>query len=146
MKRFINLLFIMALPMLLFAVKGNDKDKAPKSDTLQEGLFGALNFRGIGPAFASGRIDDFAINPKNPSEYYVAVAAGNVWKTTNSGTTWNPIFDNYGAWSIADVEIDPNNTNVVWVGTGEYNSQRAIGYGDGIYKSCDGGRSYTNMC
>ena len=145
MKRFINLLFIMALPMLLFAVKGNDKDKAPKSDTLQEGLFGALNFRGIGPAFASGRIADFAINPKNPSEYYVAVAAGNVWKTTNSGTTWNPIFDNYGAWSIADVEIDPNNTNVVWVGTGEYNSQRAIGYGDGIYKSCDGGRSFTNM-
>lgn len=145
MKRFTNLLFIMALPILLLGAKGNDKDKLAKNDTLQESTFGALSFRGIGPAFASGRIADFAINPKNNSEYYVAVAAGNVWKTTNSGTTWNPIFDNYGAWSIADVEIDPCNTNVVWVGTGEYNSQRAIGYGDGVYKSCDGGRSFTNM-
>jgi len=66
-------------------------------------------------------------------------------KTTNSGVTWTPIFDKYGSWSTADVEIDPNNTHVVWVGTGEYNSQRAIGYGDGVYRSEDGGKNWENM-
>lgn len=104
-----------------------------------------LKFRNIGPAWASGRIADFAVNPNNHSEYYVGVASGNVWKTTNSGISWTPVFDDYGSYSIAVVEIDPNNHNVVWVGTGENNHQRALGYGDGVYKSLDGGKSFTNM-
>ncbi|MCD6354555.1 MAG: glycosyl hydrolase, partial [Prolixibacteraceae bacterium] len=91
------------------------------------------------------RIADFAVNRKNTKEYYVAAAAGHVWKTTNNGTTWKPVFDKYGAYSIGDVELDPNNANVIWVGTGENNHQRAIGYGDGIYKSVDGGKSFKNM-
>ena len=117
----------------------------PKKDPVSSSTFSALKFRSIGPAFTSGRIADIAVNPKNFSEYYVSVAAGGVWKTTNNGTTWSPVFDNYGSWSVGPVAVDPNNPNVVWVGSGEYNSQRAIGYGDGVYKSTNGGGSFKNM-
>lgn len=105
----------------------------------------ALKFRSIGPAVASGRIADIAVNPNNFSERYIAVASGNVWKTINAGITWTPIFDSYGSYSTSDVEIDPNNPNIVWVGTGEYNSQRAIGFGDGVYLSLDAGKSFKNV-
>ena len=125
--------------------KDNKEDKEKSEGPWSAGTFTGLKFRSIGPAFTSGRISDFAVNPKDHSEYYVAAAAGNVWKTSNSGVTWTPVFDKYGAWSIADVEIDPNNPFVVWIGTGEYNSQRAIGYGDGIYRSEDGGKNWKNM-
>jgi photosystem II stability/assembly factor-like uncharacterized protein len=149
MKRFLIMLVILGF--LISPVYIGAKEKAKKGDekkpedVLNPGTFMGLKFRNIGPAFTSGRIADIAVNPNDHSEYYVAAAAGNVWKTVNSGVTWSPVFDNYGAWSIADVEIDPGNTNVVWVGTGEYNSQRAIGYGDGVYRSEDGGRSFKNM-
>ncbi|UCH96780.1 MAG: glycosyl hydrolase [Candidatus Aminicenantes bacterium] len=128
----------------IFAKATKDMGKKSK-DPMSPGTFMGLKSRSIGPAFTSGRIADLAVNSKDHSEYYVAVAAGNVWKTTNSGVTWTPIFDKYGAWSIADVEMDPNNPHVVWIGTGEYNSQRAIGYGDGVYRSEDGGKSWKNM-
>jgi photosystem II stability/assembly factor-like uncharacterized protein len=147
MKRILVFLIVLGLflsPAMMDAKKKAASKDKPKS-AMSPGTFMGLKFRSIGPAFCSGRIADFAVNPKNHSEYYVAVAAGNVWKTVNSGVTWKPIFDKYGSWSIADVEIDPNNTNVVWVGTGEYNSQRAIGYGDGVYRSEDGGKSFKNM-
>nr|HPN37923.1 YCF48-related protein [Melioribacteraceae bacterium] len=88
---------------------------------------------------------DFAVNPQNNSEYYVAVASGHVWKTTNRGTTFDPVFDNYGAYSIGCIVMDPNNNNVVWIGTGENNHQRALGYGNGVYKTTDGGKSWKNM-
>jgi photosystem II stability/assembly factor-like uncharacterized protein len=140
------------ISILLFSTvalaKQKEKEEDKKDDEktfVNSGLISGLKFRSIGPAWASGRIADFAVNPKNTKEYYVAVASGNVWKTTNNGTTWSPIFDKYGAYSIADVEIDPNNHNVIWVGTGENNHQRALGYGDGIYKSLDGGKSFKNM-
>ena len=116
-----------------------------KSDTLKSGTFGGLKWRSIGPAFTSGRIADFAVNPQNHSEWFVAVASGHVWKTTNNGTTFEPVFDGQKSYSIGVVVIDPNNTNVVWVGTGENNHQRALGYGDGVYKSIDGGKSWKNM-
>jgi photosystem II stability/assembly factor-like uncharacterized protein len=119
---------------------------AATNDTLvNSALVNGLKFRSIGPAWASGRIADFAVNTDNPSEYIVGVASGNVWKTNNNGITWEPIFDSYGAYSIGVVKLDPNNPNVIWVGTGENNHQRALGYGDGVYKSLDGGKSFKNM-
>ncbi len=136
---------LLVLPQTAFA-RSKDKKAAVKPDRLiTSSTVSGLKFRSVGPAFASGRIADIAVNPNDHSEYYIGVAAGNVWKTENAGITWHPVFDRYGSWSIADVEIDPNNTNVVWVGTGEYNSQRAIGYGDGVYKSVDGGKTWKNM-
>ncbi|HAS42926.1 MAG TPA: glycosyl hydrolase [Microscillaceae bacterium] len=104
-----------------------------------------LKFRNIGPALFSGRVIDLAVNPNNFSEYYVAAASGGIWKTTNAGTTWKPIFDRYGSYSIGCITIDPNNPNVLWVGTGENNAQRSIAYGDGIYKSTNGGKTWKHV-
>ena len=104
-----------------------------------------LRLRSLGPAVTSGRVVGFAVHPENRSRYFVAVACGGVWKTENAGVSWKPVFDNEGSYSIGCVVIDPKNPNVVWVGTGENNSQRSVGYGDGVYKSIDGGSSWTNV-
>jgi photosystem II stability/assembly factor-like uncharacterized protein len=146
MKKLILLVLTVFLVTSATFAKKKEKEKKAKGDTIiTSNLVSGLKWRGIGPAWASGRIADFAVNPKNPSEYYVGVASGGVWKTKNNGTTWKPIFDSYGAYSIGIVELDPNNPNVVWVGTGENNHQRALGYGNGVYKSLDGGKSFKNM-
>ena len=125
--------------------KEKEEKKEKKDSVMNSGLVSGLKLRSIGPAFTSGRIADFAVNPKNHDEWFVAVASGHLWKTVNNGTTFEPVFDNYGAYSMGTVVIDPCNTSVVWVGTGERNSQRALGYGDGVYKSIDGGKSWKNM-
>jgi photosystem II stability/assembly factor-like uncharacterized protein len=93
----------------------------------------------------SGRIADIVKDPANLSTWYVAVASGSVWKTVNAGTTWSPIFENYGSFSTGSLAIDPTNSNVVWLGTGENASQRSAGFGDGVYKTLDGGKSWENM-
>ncbi len=85
------------------------------------------------------------MSPVNQNTYYVAVASGHIWKTVNSGTTWGPVFDNYGAHAIGCLAMDPKNPNVVWAGTGENNRQRALGYGNGVYKTLDGGKNWTCM-
>lgn len=105
----------------------------------------SLKFRNLGPAFASGRVSDLAVNPDNNSEYYVAFASGHIWKTINNGTTFKPIFDNQDIYSIGCLKMDPNNTNVIWAGTGENNHQRSVSYGNGIYKSVDAGKTWKNM-
>ncbi len=107
--------------------------------------FKGLELRNIGPALMSGRIADLAIHPDDYSTWYVAVGSGNVWKTKNAGTTWEPIFDDKGSYSIGTVTIDPNNPHTVWVGTGENVGGRHVGYGDGIYRSDDGGANWKNM-
>jgi photosystem II stability/assembly factor-like uncharacterized protein len=146
-----NLLLVVILGFFIClnpadAQKKKDTKETVKKDTLMNAsVFSGLSFRSIGPAWASGRIADFAVNPDNHSEIYAAVAAGNIWKTTNNGTTWTPVFDKYGAYSIGCLKMDPSNHSVVWAGTGENNHQRQIGYGDGIYKTEDGGASWKNM-
>ncbi len=117
------------------------KDKGPMASSTFEGL----KFRSIGPALTSGRIIDIAVNPTNNSEWYIAVACGGVWKTVNAGTTFEPVFEKEGSYSIGCVTLDPNNPFVVWVGSGENNSQRSVAYGDGIYRSDDGGKTWKNM-
>ena len=104
-----------------------------------------LELRALGPAVASGRIGDLAVDPTDESRIFAAVASGGVWRSENGGTTWEPVFDSEGSYSIGCVTIDPNDPNVVWVGTGENNSQRSVSFGDGVYKSLDGGTTWTNM-
>ena len=108
-------------------------------------LFNGLKFRSIGPALTSGRIADIAIHPKNENIWYIAVGSGGVWKTENSGTTWTPIFDKEASYSIGCITIDPNNTHTIWVGTGENVGGRHVGFGDGIYKSVDDGKTWKNF-
>ena len=107
--------------------------------------FNGLRLRSIGPAFTSGRVIGFAVDPKNPARYFVGVASGGVWRTINAGTTWTPVFDNEASYSIGAIVLDPKNPLVVWVGTGENNSQRSVSYGNGVYKSEDGGRTWRNV-
>jgi photosystem II stability/assembly factor-like uncharacterized protein len=92
-----------------------------------------------------GRIADIAVHPSESSTWYVAVGSGGLWKTTNAGVTWTPVFDDQASYSIGTVTIDPNNPDVVWVGTGENVSGRHVGWGDGVYRSRDGGRSWENV-
>lgn len=141
MKRLV--LISMAF-FLLFSFLVGAK-KAEKKGAIDTKIFKGIKFRSIGPSFTSGRIADFAVNPNNQSEYYVAVASGNIWKTENAGVTWKPVFDKYGAYSIGCLAMDPTNPNIVWAGTGENNHQRALGYGDGVYKTLDGGKTWKNM-
>ena len=105
----------------------------------------SLPLRHIGPALTSGRISDFAFYPGGDQEFLVGVASGNLWKTDNGGITWTPIFDNEGSYAIGVVEIDPNDHKTIWVGTGENKAQRSVAYGDGVYKSTDSGKSWTNL-
>ncbi len=121
------------------------KPEVKKDSIMASGTFGGLKFRSIGPATTSGRVVDIAVNPTNSNEYYVAAAAGGVWKTVNRGISYQPIFDTQGSFSIGCITIDQTNPNVVWVGSGENNNQRAASYGDGVYKSEDGGKSWKNM-
>jgi photosystem II stability/assembly factor-like uncharacterized protein len=118
---------------------------APDPSLLTSQTFSGLRLRNIGPAQRSGRISDIVKDPTDSSTWYVAVASGNLWKTVNNGTTWTPIFDNYGSYSIGCVTIDPHDPRILWLGTGENNSQRSVGYGDGVYKSFDAGKSWTCM-
>lgn len=143
-----TLSLVLSLPAFAQKAKKDDKAAAPaepEKTILEKSDLSGLKFRSIGPAIASGRVVDLAVNPTNSKVYYAAVACGGVWKTINSGTTYEPVFDGEGSYSIGCVTMDPSNPNIVWVGTGENNNQRSVGYGDGVYKSVDGGKSWKNM-
>src|SRR4051812_42707506 len=129
------------------STKSDNKKPAapPDSSKFTTGLLSGLTLRSIGPALTSGRVADVAIDPSDKRTWYVAAAAGGIWKSTNGGISFSPIFDGQGSFSIGVVTIDHNNPNVIWVGTGENNVQRVVAYGDGVYKSVDGGKSWTNM-
>lgn len=140
-----TLILVLILIIGTVSAEAKKKKEEEKKSVLTSSVFSGLKWRGIGPAFVSGRISDFAVDPDDFSTYYVAVASGHIWKTTNNGITFKPVFDNYGVYSIGALRMDPNNSNVVWAGTGENNHQRALGYGNGVYKTIDGGKSWKNM-
>jgi len=142
-----------ASPSKKLSKKGDAKKEEAKKPPVEEEKKGAMNadtfsglkFRSIGPGVESGRVMSIAVNPKQTNEFYVGVASGGVWKTVNDGTTWSPVFSNEGSYSVGWVALDPNDSSVVWVGSGESNSQRSVSYGDGIYRSVDGGKSWDNL-
>jgi len=134
-------IILIQIPTISFA-KGA---KIDQSNYLNSELFSGLTFRNIGPALTSGRISDIAIHPCNSSTWYVVVGSGGVWKTVNSGTTWKPVFNRESSYSIGCVAIDPNQPDIIWVGTGENVSGRHVGFGDGIYRSKNGGKTWENM-
>ncbi|HKY99486.1 MAG TPA: hypothetical protein VJL35_16660 [Gemmatimonadaceae bacterium] len=143
----LSVIFLLAVSTVAGAQAKNNKKQSPPPDSAKftTGLLSGLAFRSIGPALTSGRIADVAIDPTDKRTWYVGVAAGGVWKSSNGGISFSPIFDGQGSFSVGTVTVDPNNHNVVWVGTGENNVQRVVAYGDGVYKSIDGGKSWKNM-
>ncbi len=141
MKFYLIVIFwLVATTSVLAQRKGNQEPAIQ-----DESVFRGLRARNITPAVTGGRISDIAIHPENTTTWYAAVASGNVWKTTNAGMSWDPVFENYGSYSIGCITIDPVNPTTVWIGSGENNAQRSVSKGDGVYKSVDGGKSWKNM-
>lgn len=133
---------------LFFCVFAAAKEVRPQSApglALPETILDGLKWRSIGPANMGGRIDDFAVVESNPRIIYVATASGGLWKTTNNGVTWEPLFDDQTTSSIGDVTVSPSHPDIVWVGTGEPNNRQSSSWGDGVFKSEDGGRTWKNM-
>jgi photosystem II stability/assembly factor-like uncharacterized protein len=118
---------------------------SPAGPTLTSEALSPVAFRSLGPSLTTGRISDVAVDPRNPSIWYVAAASGNLWKTENRGNTWTAVFEEHGSYSLGAVTVDPKDSNVVWLGTGENNNQRSVAFGDGIYKSTDAGRTWKRM-
>ena len=142
------MILLAAASMVMRQVESAEAQERPAekaADPLSTGTFNGLRLRSIGPAVTGGRVVDFAVDPQDSARYFVAVASGGVWKTINNGTTWTPVFDNYGSYSIGALALDQRDPAVLWVGTGELNSQRSVGYGDGLYKSEDGGKSFRKV-
>lgn len=145
LKHFFLLLIAVLTTAQLDAQRKKDKSDDSEDYWLNSGKISGLDFRCIGPALTSGRVADLAVNPNNHNEYYVAVASGGVWKTTNHGVSFEPIFDNEDSYSVGCITMDPNQSSTLWVGSGENNNQRSVAYGNGVYKSVDAGRSWKNM-
>jgi photosystem II stability/assembly factor-like uncharacterized protein len=141
---FLSALLVL-VPAMHVAAFDEEDEEEEDAKLMSASTFAGLKLRSIGPALMSGRISDFAVNPERPNEYFVAVASGGVWKTENAGTTYKPVFDGQASYSIGCVTLDPNNSHVVWVGTGENNSQRSVSWGDGVYRSRDGGAHWENV-
>ena len=141
MKRILLLSFLVFCFSLAVDAQKDKKDQFPYADI----DISALKLRNVGPAFSSGRIADIAIHPNNDNVWYVAVGSGGVWKTENAGTTWQPLFDRQASYSTGCITIDANDPSIIWVGTGENVGGRHVGFGDGIYKSTDSGKTWKNV-
>ena len=136
---------LILAPLLLSVPSPAPGPQADAEGPFTAATFSALELRSIGPAFPSGRIADIAVHPEKPARWIVATASSGVWRTHNAGTTWESVFDDEGSYSIGCVTLDPSDPNVVWVGSGENNSQRSVSYGDGVYRSRDGGKTWENL-
>lgn len=112
---------------------------------LGEDILKAVRFRSIGPTRQSGRFVDFAVPLQKPGTFYAAAASGGLWKTENNGQSFVPVFDNQPVFSIGDIAVDPSNPDVVWVGTGEANNSRSTYWGNGVYRSDDGGKTWVHL-
>jgi photosystem II stability/assembly factor-like uncharacterized protein len=127
------------------SVDGQSTPQAPAASAATD-PFAGLTFRNIGPATMGGRVDDLAVLESNPAVFYVGTATGGLWKTTNMGTSWEVLFDDLDdAVSIGDVAIAKDDANLVWVGTGENNNRQSGSWGNGVYKSTDGGQTWKPM-
>lgn len=142
-----KLVFVAAVAVLLTSAYASARQGAAGSNPLTAATFENLQLRNIGPGLVTGRVVDVVMDPKNPDTWFVASAFGGLWKTESRGIQWRQVFptEDEGSFSMCCVVIDPKDSNVVWIGTGERNSQRSAHFGDGVYKSTDGGETWKHM-
>ena len=142
-----SILLSMLSLFLLVPVHKIEAQRKKKNNSIpaQQLPLDAFKLRNVGPAFLSGRIADITTHPENESIWYVATGSSGVWKTVNAGTTWQAIFDDQPSYSTGCIALDPSNPEIVWVGTGENVGGRHVAYGDGIYRSTNGGITWKNM-
>lgn len=145
MKKGKRILLLSLLILMFFSLSFSAKKEKPKLFLIDEGILKGITLRNIGPANMGGRIDDFAVVEDKPWIIYVGTASGGIWKTENNGIRWEPIFDNEAVSTIGDIAIAPSNPNIVWVGTGEANNRQSSSWGNGVYKSTDGGKTWKHM-
>jgi photosystem II stability/assembly factor-like uncharacterized protein len=138
--------FFFKLPVFIFALISSAVfPRAQAADSVFDAAtFSGLPLRGIGPARLPGRVQDIAVDPKNQNIWYIATASSGLWKTRNRGLTFEPIFDRGGSYSLGTITIDPKDSEVLWLGTGENQSLRSVSFGDGVYKSTDGGETWQH--
>ncbi len=143
---------LLAVPLLLAAASLSAQppgtDNGPRRATLNvsdDPLLRPFRWRQLGPIGQGGRVNDIAVVEGDSKTFYVGFATAGLWKTTNRGITFEPIFDRYGTHSVGDIAIAPSNPNIVWVGSGEANNRQSSSFGDGIYKSTDAGKTFTHM-
>lgn len=144
-QKSLRIVLVFGLVLVFFLFVGAQREKRTATPLIQEQVLDSLVWRCIGPANMGGRIDDFAVVESDPHIIYVGTASGGVWKTTNNGITWEPIFDDQSTNTIGDVTVAPSQPDTVWVGTGEPNNRQSSSWGNGVYKSTDGGETWTNM-
>ena len=137
-------MFSLILLVLLAATVGSGQGPSG-SARLTSDFFSGISLRSLGPSLMTGRVADVQVDPRNPSLYYIATGAGGLWKSENRGLTFTPIFDDGGSFTLACLVIDPKNSNVLWLGTGENSNPRAAMFGDGVYKSSDAGKTWTRL-
>ena len=152
LRRLVRFALVAAVPLAVATVypaaQGGQAPAAPAAPMINasaDPLLKPFRFRSIGPASMGGRIDDIAVSETDPSIIYIGYAVGGVFKSENNGTTFQPVFDTYGTASIGDIAIHPRDPNIVYVGTGEPNNRQTTSFGDGIYKTTDGGKTFTNI-
>ena len=121
------------------------RDREAPFNTSTNPLLSSFTFRSIGPASMGGRLDDIEVSLSDPNVIYIGYAVGGVFKSEDNGMSFKPIFQTYGSASIGDIAIHPTNPDIVYVGTGEPNNRQTSSFGDGIYKSTDGGKTFTNL-
>ena len=138
-------LMLVLVAAACFAAAVTPSGQTASNDRLTPAVFEGLRFRSIGPSMVTGRIADFKVDPKNTNIYYVATAAGGVWKSMNRGISWTSLFDNGGSFNTCCIEIDPKDSNIVWLGTGENSNPRSSMIGDGLYKSIDAGSTWNRV-
>ncbi|MGQ9617758.1 MAG: VPS10 domain-containing protein [Candidatus Aminicenantia bacterium] len=145
-KRTLLKFLLISITIFIFSFPAfSAKKEKPKPLLIDGSILNGITLRNIGPAIMGGRIDDFAVVEKDPRIIFVATASGGLWKTVNNGVTWEPVFDNEEVSSIGDVSFAPSNPNIVWVGTGEANNRQSSSWGNGVYKSTDGGKTWKHM-
>ena len=138
-------MLVASQPLMLPAQTSTKAKAEAKAEASPLAALGELPFRSIGPARTSGRVVDIVVDPTRPATWYVAAGSGGVWKTENAGTSWTPILEREGSYAIGCITLDPQDPLTIWVGSGENNSHRSVGFGDGVYKSVDGGKTWENV-